>query len=144
MSESLGMQTSPMGKLCSACSNIFAQWDVIIEKYFDTFSMNLGGLFLNYHNDPREWILSANDGCVFCLRMFDSLEKEEAEALIQSLASGHELSMKTATWHKGATGWRISSSFYLARQTDLTPREQERENKFGRPETSLELQEAGM
>jgi hypothetical protein len=142
MSEGLRKQTLPLGKLCPTCHNIFAQWDVIIEVYFEAV-FHHPRVFLKWYKTPRNWILSVNDGCVFCLRMFDSLEKEEAENLIQSLASSSEVSMKTNFYHKGSKGWTLHSSFYSAGQTDLTTKEHDLARRFGTPQTSLEFQESG-
>jgi hypothetical protein len=142
MSAGLRKQTLPLGKLCPTCHNIFAQWDAIIEVYFKAV-FHPPGVFLKWYKDPRDWILSVNDGCVFCLRMFDSLEKEEAENLIQTLASSSEVSMKTDFYHKGSKGWTLHSFFYLAGQTNSPTRERDLERRFGSPQTSLEFQESG-
>ena len=90
MSETLIDQDSGLGKLCSTCRGIFNRWDTIIDRLKRSEFRDV-----SYYDNVRTWIASADDGCVFCLRMLDNLGRDRAEELRQSLAVGIELDMGT-------------------------------------------------
>jgi hypothetical protein len=92
MSENLVVQNSGLGKLCSTCHGIFNKWDEVIRGLQPRAFTDI-----SHYDDPRMWIASADDGCVFCFRILDNLRggAEALKALRQSLALGIELKMKS-------------------------------------------------
>jgi hypothetical protein len=88
MAENLIDQDSALGKLCSTCRNIFNHWDSIIGQ------LEISRRYkIPYHDDARIWIASADDGCVFCLRILDNLDRPDV--LRQTLALGTEIKMES-------------------------------------------------
>jgi hypothetical protein len=76
-----------LGKLCAPCRNIFDDWEEIqrlFEKKSDTYN-------IPYHKDPFAWQAAVNKGCVLCMRLFDSLTKDETRKLSKSLQDGVEV-----------------------------------------------------
>jgi hypothetical protein len=67
---------------------MFNDWDSIIYR----LEMERPNE-IPYYDHARIWIASADDGCVFCLRMLDNLDG--ADVLRKTLAFGTELRMRT-------------------------------------------------
>jgi hypothetical protein len=132
MSESLIDQDSGLGKLCSTCRDIFNRWDTTDRPEI------LESKDISYYDDPRMWIASADDGCVFCIRMLDGLERVGAAALCQSLALGTEIRMQTRLC-SSLSGVNIYSQFSLARVNLWGQTVWEVEQKFNSASTDLVL-----
>ena len=110
------------GKLCSTCRNLFDNWDTIKDE--DRLEAEpLAYVFWSapYHRDPRKWIASASDGCVFCMRMLDSLSKDRVDTLRQRFNLDFGVTMETRIFegdHEGA--YIFESYFNVALETKLT------------------------
>lgn len=91
MVDTLPATRLQLGKLCSTCRNIFDTWDQIVEKsnfYFQFESLEGSPYGLPFHKDAITWRGEIENGCVLCMRLFDSLKEEPSRKVVQSPRSG--------------------------------------------------------
>jgi hypothetical protein len=70
---------------------MFDTWDEIVEElefYFKFGSRGQGPYGLPFHKDAISWRTEVENGCVFCMRLFDSLTEEANLKVIRSRRSG--------------------------------------------------------
>jgi hypothetical protein len=70
---------------------MFDIWDEIVEElefYFQFGSRGRGSYCLPFHKDAISWRTEVENGCVFCMRLFDSLPEKANIKVIRSQISG--------------------------------------------------------
>jgi hypothetical protein len=100
MAENVPSSSLHLGKLCPTCRNLFDIWDEIVEELEFYFRIGRGGngsYGLAFHNDAVAWRTEVENGCVFCMRLFDSLKEEASCKIIQSRRRG-EVRVRLCMW----------------------------------------------
>ena len=91
MAENTPSTNSQLGKLCPTCRNMFDTWDEIVEElefYFQFGRPGQGCYGLPFHKDAISWRTEVENGCVFCMRLFDSLKEDANLKVIRSRRKG--------------------------------------------------------
>jgi hypothetical protein len=90
MAENVPIADSQLGRRCPICRNIFDTWDEIVEEleFYFNFKGRDRTYGISYHKDVFAWRAEVEKGCVFCLRLFNSLTKEASAKITQSLRDG--------------------------------------------------------
>ncbi|KUJ11207.1 HET-domain-containing protein [Mollisia scopiformis] len=100
MAESGPISSPHLGKLCPTCRNLFDTWDEIVEELESYFQFGRGGkgsYGLAFHRDAIAWRIEVENGCIFCIRLFDSLKEEARCKVLESRTKG-ELQVRLCLW----------------------------------------------
>jgi hypothetical protein len=94
MAENVPTTSLYLGKLCPTCRHLFVTWDEIVEELELHFEIrgprgrSNGPYGLPFHDDAVAWRTEVENGCVFCMRLFDSLEEKASCRVVQSRRRG--------------------------------------------------------
>ena len=103
MAEIVPTTSLYLGKLCPTCRHLFDTWDEIVEElelHFQTRGprgRSNSPYGLPFHDDAVAWRTEVENGCVFCMRLFDSLKEKASCRVVQSRRRG-EVQVRLNIW----------------------------------------------